>query len=84
MRWCWRLVHRCSWGAVSAAVAQPEVHCIVRIEADASVLPLSEEMINALVSSDPISGQPARDMVGAEALNTDAFEVTFRQIAPGT
>jgi hypothetical protein len=45
--------------------------CIVRIMSDPDMLPVGAEMINSLLGSTPVLGEPAREILGSKAESID-------------
>ena len=64
-------------GNVGAALAEQEgsgtrsAKCLVRIMSDPDMLPVGAEMINSLLASTPVLGEPAREILGSKADSLD-------------
>lgn len=62
-----------------------EASCVVRITSDSAVLPMAEEFIQSLLTSTPVLGEPARELLGARSeLYEEDFDISFESLTkPG-
>jgi hypothetical protein len=72
-------------GGTQAISGTRQATCVVRVSSDPSVLPLTEELVGSLLASTPVSGEAAREILGArsETLEEDV-DISFESLTkPG-